>query len=102
MNFDLGPDLQALQHRTREFIAQKIMPFENDPRCTPHGPTEELRHELIALARDAGLLSSHMPTRLGGLKACEQVAIGATDVTDLGIAAARQNRPRTRFVRMGL
>ena len=67
MNFDLNPELKALQQRTREFIAQEIIPLENDGRCTPHGPTEQLRHELIARAKAAGLLSSHMPVELGGL-----------------------------------
>jgi acyl-CoA dehydrogenase len=27
----------------RAFIADEIIPMERDPRCTPHGPTEELR-----------------------------------------------------------
>ncbi len=67
MNFDLSPELKALQRRTREFIAQEIIPFENDARCTPHGPTEDLRRELIARAKAAGLLSAHMPEPLGGL-----------------------------------
>lgn len=67
MNFDLSPELQALQQRTREFIAQEVIPFEQDARCTAHGPTEDLRDELVARARRAGLLSSHMPAALGGL-----------------------------------
>ena len=67
MNFDLTPELLDLQQRTRDFIARDVIPFERDPRCTPHGPTEDLRAELIARAKAAGLLSSHMPTELGGL-----------------------------------
>jgi alkylation response protein AidB-like acyl-CoA dehydrogenase len=67
MNFDLSPEQLVLQQRTRAFIADEVMPFEGDPRCTPHGPTEELRNELVARARNAGLLSSHMPAELGGL-----------------------------------
>jgi len=67
MNFDLSPELQALQQRTREFIAEQIIPFEKDPRCESHGPTEDLRNELVALAKQAGLLSPHMPKELGGL-----------------------------------
>ena len=67
MNFDLSPALQDLQRRTRAFIADEVIPFERDPRCTPHGPTESLRDELVGRARRAGLLSSHMPASLGGL-----------------------------------
>lgn len=67
MNFDLSPELQDLQQRTRDFIAREVIPMEGDPRCTPHGPTEDLRTELVDKARAAGLLSSHMPTNLGGL-----------------------------------
>ncbi len=67
MDFALSPALLALQQRTRSFIADKVIPFENDPRCTPHGPTEELRRELVALGREAGLLSSHVSVAMGGL-----------------------------------
>lgn len=34
------------QQRTREFIAEKIIPFERDKRNTAHGPTEDLRAEV--------------------------------------------------------
>src|SRR5262245_9235732 len=43
------------------------MPYEGDPRQTPHGPTEELRQELVALGREAGLLSPHVGRDWGGL-----------------------------------
>jgi alkylation response protein AidB-like acyl-CoA dehydrogenase len=67
MDFDLSPELQDLQARARQFIAEQIIPFENDRRCTPHGPTEALRHELVALGRRAGLLSAHVSREMGGL-----------------------------------
>ena len=67
MDFDLSPQLQELQARTREFVAQEIIPYEKDPRCTAHGPSDDLRRELVARARRAGLLSAHMPVELGGL-----------------------------------
>jgi alkylation response protein AidB-like acyl-CoA dehydrogenase len=41
--------------------------MERDPRCTPHGPTEELRAELIAKARGAGLLAAHVSAEFGGM-----------------------------------
>ena len=67
MNFDLTPELQALKERTRRFIAEEIIPFERDPRNTDHGPSAELRDELLARARAAGLLSPHVSEAFGGL-----------------------------------
>ena len=51
MNFSLTPELINLQEQTRQFIAQKVIPFEGDIRETSHGPTKELRQELIELAK---------------------------------------------------
>jgi acyl-CoA dehydrogenase len=67
MDFDLPPELQDLQLRTREFILDQVIPFENDPRCTAHGPNEDLRRELISKGKQAGLLSSHVSKEMGGL-----------------------------------
>ncbi len=67
MDFHLPPELAALQARTRDFIATQVIPLEGDAGCTPHGPSESLRRELVARGRAAGLLSSHMPPALGGL-----------------------------------
>jgi acyl-CoA dehydrogenase len=67
MNYAISEQLQELQARTRAFIAQEVISMERDPRCTPHGPNEELRAELIAKARKAGLLSSHVSHEFGGL-----------------------------------
>jgi acyl-CoA dehydrogenase len=67
MDFALSPELQALQARVRRFIAEQIIPLEKDPRQTAHGPSEDLREELVGLARDAGLLTPHASRELGGL-----------------------------------
>lgn len=67
MNFDIPAELKALQEKTRRFIAEEIIPFEKDPRVTAHGPTEELRNELVAKAKAAGLLTPHASVELGGL-----------------------------------
>ena len=67
MDFSLSPELQDLQQRTRAFIRDKIIPLENDPRQTAHGPTEEFRRELVALAAEAGLVAPHVGTEYGGL-----------------------------------
>lgn len=67
MDFSLTPTQLALQERTRQFIADKIIPLEKDPRATSHGPTEDLRAQLVGLAREAGLLTPHASLEMGGL-----------------------------------
>lgn len=67
MNFDLPQDLVELQQRTSNFIREHIIPMERDERQTPHGPTDELRAELVEKARIAGLLTPHASEELGGL-----------------------------------
>ncbi|WP_183093831.1 acyl-CoA dehydrogenase family protein [Nocardioides stalactiti] len=57
IDFTITPELAARRDAVRAFVADKVVPFENDPRMTAHGPTEELRDELVALAREAGLLT---------------------------------------------
>jgi acyl-CoA dehydrogenase len=67
MDFSLSPVLQELRQRTQSFIRDVVIPMENDPRQTPHGPASELRDELVARARAAGLLTPHASVELGGL-----------------------------------
>jgi len=66
IDFELPPDLAALQARIRRFIADDVMPLETDARRTPHGPSEDLRRELIDKARAAGLLAPHVDLEYGG------------------------------------
>lgn len=56
-----------LQARTAAFVRDVVMPYESDPRQGPHGATDELRLELVALAKAAKLLSPHVGTDYGGL-----------------------------------
>src|SRR5437868_5803763 len=67
MDFSLTPALQDLQRKVRAFVAEYIIPLETDTRVTPHGPTEDLRNELVDKARQAGLLTPHASRKLGGL-----------------------------------
>jgi len=66
IDFEIPADLAALRDEIRGFVAEKIVPFERDPRLTRHGPNEELRTELVGLARDAGLLTFQALRRFGG------------------------------------
>jgi acyl-CoA dehydrogenase len=67
IDFELPAELAALRDRVETFIADKIVPYESDARQTAHGASEALRGELVALAREAGLLSPHAPKQYGGL-----------------------------------
>src|SRR6201996_7837308 len=67
IDFELPADLVGLRDRVQAFIAEKIVPYENDPRQTAHGAPESLRRELVELARQAKLLSPHAPKQYGGL-----------------------------------
>lgn len=67
MNFEIPAHLKDLQERTRQFIAEQVIPLEHDARQTEHGPSDELRQELVARAREAGLLTPHASEELGGL-----------------------------------
>ncbi len=67
MNFSLPPEIEALREKTRQFIAEQVIPLENDPRQDSHGPHRELRDELVARAKAAGLLTPHASREMGGL-----------------------------------
>src|SRR6202048_3552311 len=67
MDFSLSDELVELKERTERFVREQILPYENDLRQTAHGPAEELRHGLVGLGRQAGLLSPHVGREWGGL-----------------------------------
>lgn len=66
LDFSLSEDIVALKDRTDEFVRDVVMGYENDPRNEYHGPTDDLRLELVAAARVAGLLAPHAPREYGG------------------------------------
>ena len=66
IDFEIPDELASLRDEIRQFVIDKIVPYERDPRVTRHGPNEELRTELVGLARQAGLLTFQAPRRFGG------------------------------------
>lgn len=66
IDFEIPAELAARRDTIRSFVAERIVPFEKDPRLTRHGPNEELRTEMVGLAREAGLLSFQTQRRFGG------------------------------------
>jgi acyl-CoA dehydrogenase len=67
MDFSLPDDLLELKERTERLVREEIVPHEADIRQTAHGATPELRRELVAIGRRAGLLSPHVGRKWGGL-----------------------------------
>jgi acyl-CoA dehydrogenase len=67
MDFTLSDELLSLKERTERLVRERVIPYEADPRHTPHGPAPELRRELVALGHSAGLLSPHVGREWGGL-----------------------------------
>jgi acyl-CoA dehydrogenase len=67
MDFALPEELLELKERTERLVREAVIPLEADSRQTPHGPVPDLRRELIALGRRAGLLSPHVGREWGGL-----------------------------------
>jgi acyl-CoA dehydrogenase len=55
-----------LEERTARFIRDVVIPYEKDPRIDHHGPTDELRREMQAKARAAGLLAPQVEPEWGG------------------------------------
>ncbi|MEV5836495.1 acyl-CoA dehydrogenase family protein [Nocardia sp. NPDC052112] len=66
IDFTIPAELAAERDRVRQFVIDKIVPFERDPRLTSHGPSDELRQELVELARAEKLLTVQAPEALGG------------------------------------
>jgi len=67
IDFEIPGELRALEARVAAFIREEIVPAEADSRQLFHGPTDELRLELVEKARAAGLLSPHISAEWGGL-----------------------------------
>jgi acyl-CoA dehydrogenase len=90
IDFAPSPELQSLQARIRTFIADEVIPLESDPRRTAHGPTEELRRELLDKSRRAGLLSPHVAREYGGMAlthAARAIAFEEAGYSPLGAIA---------------
>jgi acyl-CoA dehydrogenase len=96
IDFELPAELQALQRRVEQFVRDEIIPLEADPRQEFHGPTDELRLELVERARKANLLSPHIATEWGGLGLShvgKAVAFEAAGYSTLGPLALNIQAP---------
>ncbi len=86
----------ALADKVRSFVKERVIPYERDPRCRPHGPNDALRRELNEEARKAGLLSVHVEPEYGGrgLSHVENALVfAAAGYSPLGPVAIHCNAP---------
>ena len=60
-------DAAAIAERVRAFVREVVIPAEARDEGSEHGPAPELRAELQAAARAAGLFAPHVGTAFGGL-----------------------------------
>ncbi len=66
IDFTLEPDVAELRDRVRAFVADVVVPAEARD-VSEHGLDEELRAELQAAAKAAGVFAPQVPVELGGL-----------------------------------
>jgi len=52
--------VQEIRGKVEAFVREVVAPYEQDPRCGAHGPSEDLVRELRDLARKAGVLTPHI------------------------------------------
>lgn len=62
----LSSELLDLQQKVRRFIQDEIIPFEQDVRQDSHGPSDELRQDLVEKAHKHHLLTPHASVEMGG------------------------------------
>ena len=69
MDFSLDPELEDYRQRVVAFVAERILPLESDPAAYNEYENIrlDLRDELRADAKDAGLWAPQLPKSLGGL-----------------------------------
>lgn len=63
MSATTEPDLKKaaeIAARVEQFVRETVVPYEQDPRLGPHGPSEELVQELRQLARRHQVLTPHI------------------------------------------
>jgi acyl-CoA dehydrogenase len=95
-DFAVSPAVAELARRVAEFVDGKVVPYEKDRRLGAHGASEELRRELVALARAEGLLAPHVGKEWGGLGLSHSeiaVVFEAAGRSTLGPVALNCNAP---------
>jgi acyl-CoA dehydrogenase len=80
--------------RVESFVRDVVIPYESDPRRTPHGPTEDLVAELRSKARAAGVLTPHILEDGTHLTQCETaIVLRKSGLSPLGPVAVNTAAP---------
>src|ERR1700729_1604629 len=66
MDITVPAGVSELAQRTREFIAEVVIPVEEETGGSVHAAPDELRRALQKQAAEAGLLAPHVPAEWGG------------------------------------
>ena len=56
----ISQEARDIAQRVEQFVLNVVVPYEKDPRCGSHGPSDELGSELRAKAKAEGLLVPHI------------------------------------------
>ena len=51
---------ETIAANVEQFAREVVIPYERDPRCGAHGPSDDLVRELRGKAREAGVLTPHI------------------------------------------
>ncbi len=57
---NISPRAEQIAARVEAFVRQTIIPYEQDPRRSSHGPADSLVDEMRSRARAAGVLTPHI------------------------------------------
>ena len=87
-------DAAAHAAKVERFVREVVAPYERDPRCGAHGPSEELVRELRAKAKAAGVLTPHILPDGGHLHHREvALVLRASGLSPLGPVAVNTAAP---------
>ncbi|MEZ5656845.1 MAG: acyl-CoA dehydrogenase family protein [Sphingobium sp.] len=80
--------------KVETFVRSVVIPYERDPRCSAHGPSEELVEELRTLARSAGVMTPHIHVDGSHMSQRETaVILKASGLSPLGPVAVNTMAP---------
>lgn len=85
---------RAIGERVEAFVRDVVTQYERDPRCGSHGPSDELMHEMRALARTQGVLTPHILADGDHLNQLETAAVlKRSGISPLGPVALNTMAP---------
>ncbi len=85
---------QKIAAQVEAFVRDTVIPYEHDSRLGDHGPSDDLVHELRALAKAAGVLTPHILSDGSHLSHSETaIVLRASGLSPLGPTAVNTMAP---------